>query len=685
MFKRLKKGVFHKLRDKVNSTSAHSKNSRRRSYYSSRRDIKASTTILAQKKRILLLKNVITKEHPHEGGNHYQKSRIAHEDIGSQRQRGKGRVLRMTYPSHGELPPTKKCIKDPVKIHNIKQRDGESTKEFMQRYKLECRDVKRALECMKISEFMHRFTNPKLIKRLHDKIPKSVDEMIRVMTTFLRGEVAASNHERKKSFPSWKQQEAGQKPNFKKGGFRNQQRSERKQDIFTLLTKTPKEILALDKGKFKPPPLMTTPVEKRNAGKFCEFRGEVEHATDECIHLKRKIKEILKAGKLFLMIQATSPLVGFSGEIIWPLGQISLFVKIGDGENSTSAWMNFMVVRSPSPYNEIIGRPGVRIIYAMLSIAHGMLKFPVANRTVTLQSSRIIPLECMMVSEPEVPQPVINQVTKEKIHPEYPEQTITIGSTLTKEGWKELCEEIVPEEKKKAWAVRCKAKRKLIRECNDYQVHRPVSRNSQQNLTLVTSPWPFYKWGIDIAGPFAECPGKVKFLMVAIDYFTKLIEAKPVATITGAQIKKFVWDNIVCRFSLPGEIISDNGKQFRDSPFKEWCKKLYEGIKARFDERSKNWLEEISHVLWAHHTMIKSSNKETPLSLTYGTKAIIPVEIGMPTLRTAKVDMIKNDEDLGINLDLLEEKGRRQPFKKQKAKPEWKNIITPGFIIQASG
>ncbi|GKA62960.1 reverse transcriptase domain-containing protein [Tanacetum coccineum] len=95
----------------------------------------------------------------------------------------------------------KKCIKDPVEIHNIRKRDGESKKEFVRRYKLECRDVKGAPECMKISGFMHRITNPDLIKRLHDKIPKSVDEMMRVTTTFLRGELAASNRERKKSFP----------------------------------------------------------------------------------------------------------------------------------------------------------------------------------------------------------------------------------------------------------------------------------------------------------------------------------------------------------------------------------------------------------------------------------------------------------------------------------------------------
>ncbi|GKA20022.1 hypothetical protein Tco_0699937 [Tanacetum coccineum] len=119
---------------------------------------------------------------------------------------------------------------DDVKKLTTAQRDGESTKEFMRRYKLECRDVKGAPECMKISGFMHGITNPELIKRLHDKILKSVDEMMRVTTTFLRGEVAASNRERKKSFPSWKQQEANQKQNFKKGGFRNQQRSEKKQD-----------------------------------------------------------------------------------------------------------------------------------------------------------------------------------------------------------------------------------------------------------------------------------------------------------------------------------------------------------------------------------------------------------------------------------------------------------------------
>ncbi|GJW02790.1 reverse transcriptase domain-containing protein [Tanacetum coccineum] len=217
------------------------------------------------------------------------------------------------------------------------------------------------------------------------------------------------------------------------------------------------------------------------------------------------------------------------------------------------------------------------------------------------------------------------------------------------------------------WPTMHKDARVLIRACQDWQVHKPVPRNPQQKLTPITSPWPFYKWGIDIARPFSEGPGKVKFLIVAMDYFIKWIDAKP--------------------------IISENGKQFRDNPFKDWCEKLCirqhftsvkhpqtnglleranrslgEGIKARLDARSKNWTEELPHVLWAHRTMIKSSNRDTPFSLTYGTDAVIPAEIGMPTLRTAEVDLVQNNKALEINLDLLEERREEAAIREAKSK-----------------
>ncbi|GJY35650.1 reverse transcriptase domain-containing protein [Tanacetum coccineum] len=71
------------------------------------------------------------------------------------------------------------------------------------------------------------------------------------------------------------------------------------------------------------------------------------------------------------------------------------------------------------------------------------------------------------------------------------------------------------------WPTMHEDLRKLIQACQDCQVHKPVQRNPLQKLSPITSPWPFYKWGIDIIKPFSEGPGKVKFLIVAIEYFTK--------------------------------------------------------------------------------------------------------------------------------------------------------------------
>ncbi|GJR75335.1 hypothetical protein Tco_0087700 [Tanacetum coccineum] len=178
--------------------------------------LKVITRVPAQEEQNLLLRNIITKEHPHAGRKRCQKVKVAQEDTGSHGQKSKDQALRMTiYPSHGgtfgKFPSAEKCIKDPVEIYHIKQRERESMEDFVRRFMIESRDVKGEPEVMRISGFMHGITNPELIKRLHDKISKSVDEMMRITTTFLRGEVAAGNQERKKSLPPWKQQEAGHK------------------------------------------------------------------------------------------------------------------------------------------------------------------------------------------------------------------------------------------------------------------------------------------------------------------------------------------------------------------------------------------------------------------------------------------------------------------------------------------
>ena len=75
-------------------------------------------------------------------------------------------------------------------------------------------------------------------------------------------------------------------------------------------------------------------------------------------------------------------------------------------------------------------------------------------------------------------------------------------------------------------------------------------------------------------GPLPKALGKVKYVIMAIDYFTKWMEAKPLAKTTGKEVKKFVCDNIVCRFRLPTIIVTDNGSNFVGDPFKGWCDRL---------------------------------------------------------------------------------------------------------------
>nr|GEW74656.1 reverse transcriptase domain-containing protein [Tanacetum cinerariifolium] len=122
-----------------------------------------------------------------------------------------------------------------------------------------------------------------------------------------------------------------------------------------------------------------------------------------------------------------------------------------------------------------------------------------------------------------------------------------------------------------------------------------------------------------------------KFIILAIDYFTKWIEAKPLVKITRNEVIRFVMYNIIYR-------------------------SLMEGIKTHLGREKARWVDELSNVLWAHRTSIKQSNGETPFSLTYGSEAVIPAEIGMPTYQTLMIREGYNEEEMRLNLDLLQER-----------------------------
>ncbi|XP_028109536.1 uncharacterized protein LOC114308194 [Camellia sinensis] len=179
-------------------------------------------------------------------------------------------------------------------------------------------------------------------------------------------------------------------------------------------------------------------------------------------------------------------------------------------------------------------------------------------------------------------------------------------------------------------------------------------------------------------------PGNRKFFIAATDYFTKWVEAEPLATIKEKEVKKFVWQNVITRFGIPRALVSDNGTQFDGKLFHGFCEELkiefynstpaypqsngqaeasnktiLDGLKKRLEKAKGKWAEELPNVLWAYRTTPRRSTGETPFVLAYGMEAVIPLEIGMPTIRSESFQPNLNNEAVALELDLAEERRER--------------------------
>nr|GEY75462.1 hypothetical protein [Tanacetum cinerariifolium] len=140
-------------------------------------------------------------------------------------------------------------------------------------------------------------------------------------------------------------------------------------------------------------------------------------------------------------------------------------------------------------------------------------------------------------------------------------------------------------------------------------------------------------------------------------------------------------------------IVTDNKAQLVNDPFKSWCgrfeihqmntavahpqvnglveranRSLLEGIKTRLGREKVGWVNELPNVLWAHQISIKQSNGETPFSLTYGSEAVIPFKIGIPTYRSLMIREEYNEKEMRLNLDLSQERWERAAVREARYK-----------------
>ena len=112
------------------------------------------------------------------------------------------------------------------------------------------------------------------------------------------------------------------------------------------------------------------------------------------------------------------------------------------------------------------------------------------------------------------------------------------------------------------WLYMQKDAAQYVRRCEKCQLFAPAIHKLASQLNLISSPWPFAQWGLDLVGPLPRATGNRQWLIVATDYFTKWVETEPLACITDSESRKFIWKNIITRFGIPKCLISDNGTQF---------------------------------------------------------------------------------------------------------------------------
>jgi hypothetical protein len=110
----------------------------------------------------------------------------------------------------------------------------------------------------------------------------------------------------------------------------------------------------------------------------------------------------------------------------------------------------------------------------------------------------------------------------------------------------------------------------MVKKCDKCQrfstlIHRPAN-----SLSAISSPLPFAKWGMDILGPYTPASGQRRYVLVAVDYFTKWVEAEAVRGIKWTDVSAFIWKSIITRYGVPQSMVFDNGPQFETCQLKEW-------------------------------------------------------------------------------------------------------------------
>src|SRR6266540_359760 len=205
------------------------------------------------------------------------------------------------------------------------------------------------------------------------------------------------------------------------------------------------------------------------------------------------------------------------------------------------------------------------------------------------------------------------------------------------------------------------------------QCQRRGKTTDENELHSIKIKEPFHQWGIDIVGSLTETSRGNKYIVVAIDYFTKYPEARALANANARNIANFLYEDIICRHGCPRKIISDRETHFNNQVIENLLKRFKirhnlltpyhpktNGLVERFNktlceslaklnEERENWDEYISLTLFAYRTKINKSMQFTSFYLTYGQEAILPFDED-----DNEIEITLNDRVKKMSVDLTQ-------------------------------
>jgi hypothetical protein len=236
-----------------------------------------------------------------------------------------------------------------------------------------------------------------------------------------------------------------------------------------------------------------------------------------------------------------------------------------------------------------------------------------------------------------------------------------------------------------------------VKRCDKCQLYANKARAPPALLHPVITVGPFCKWGIDFMTCNPPSSNGHKYIIVAVDYFTKWVEAMPTFNNTADTATRFFFNHVISHFGVPLQLVSDHGKHFENEIFVELSSRL--GFSHEFaspyypqsngqveavnkvlktmlqctvNKHKTNWHHMLFSALWAYRTTVKTATGFTPFHLVHGVEATLPIECEIPTLRTA-IELLPDTapmEQRLLNLESLDE-DRRSSLQNNEAAKKW--------------